>query len=153
MIRDGEIGQRLAPRFLVVIRMPEEFSRKQRVARQIQRELAIIIQREISDAHLGMVTVSAVKLSRDLAHAKVFVTFFCAGKQTTESSLKSLKQHGPKIRMALSRKVRLRLTPKIQFMYDTSVFEGRRMSNIVSSTIEEDNKKRNRFTTSEDERP
>ena len=53
-----------------------EFSRTDRVAQQIQKEIAVILQREIKDPRLGMVTVSAVEVSRDLSYAKVFITVF-----------------------------------------------------------------------------
>ena len=53
--------------------MPREFSRPQRVSEQLQRELALLIQRELKDPRLGMVTVAAVDVSRDLAYATVYV--------------------------------------------------------------------------------
>ncbi|WP_417700132.1 30S ribosome-binding factor RbfA, partial [Pseudoalteromonas lipolytica] len=53
-----------------------EFSRTDRVAQQIQKEIAVILQREIKDPRLGMVTVSAVEVSRDLSYAKGFITVF-----------------------------------------------------------------------------
>ena len=59
--------------------MAQEYSRTQRVADQIQRELAALIQREVKDPRVGMATVSAVEVSRDLSHAKVFVTIFNGG--------------------------------------------------------------------------
>ncbi|TNH22747.1 30S ribosome-binding factor RbfA, partial [Testudinibacter sp. TR-2022] len=55
--------------------MAREFSRSQRVAQEIKKEIAIILQREVKDPRIGMVTVSDVELSRDLVYAKVFVTF------------------------------------------------------------------------------
>ena len=56
--------------------MSRDFSRTDRVAQEIQKEVAMIIQREVKDPRLGMVTVNAVEVTRDLAYAKVFVTFF-----------------------------------------------------------------------------
>ena len=61
--------------------MSKEFSRTQRVSQQLQKELAMILQREVRDSRLGMVTISDVEVSRDLAYAKVFVTFLCVGEQ------------------------------------------------------------------------
>ena len=54
--------------------MAKEFSRASRVAQQLQREVAVILQREVKDPRIGMVTVSDVEVSGDLQHAKVFVT-------------------------------------------------------------------------------
>ena len=58
--------------------MPAEFSRTQRLGEQIQRDLATLIQRELKDPRLGMVTVNFVKLSKDLSYADVNVTVLVA---------------------------------------------------------------------------
>lgn len=55
--------------------MARDFSRSQRVSQEMQKEIAIILQREVKDPRIGMATVSGVEISRDLAYAKVFVTF------------------------------------------------------------------------------
>jgi len=122
--------------------MSKEFSRSQRVAQQLQKELAMILQREIRDSRLGMVTISEVKVSRDLAYAKVFVTFLCIGEQTPESCLNALKEHEYHIRMLLGKQIRLRLTPEIHFIYDDTLVEGMRMSNLVSDVISTDERKK-----------
>ena len=121
--------------------MSKEFSRTQRVAQQLQKELAMILQREVRDSRLGMVTISDVEVSRDLAYAKVFVTFLCVGEQTPESSLAALKEHEPQLRMMLGKRIRLRLTPEIRFTYDNTLVEGMRMSNLVSEVVSEDKRK------------
>ena len=54
--------------------MAKEFSRTQRIGDQMQRELALLIQREIKDPRLGLITITAVDVSRDLSHAKIFIT-------------------------------------------------------------------------------
>jgi len=72
--------------------MAQEYSRTQRVADQIQRELAALIQREVKDPRVGMATVSAVEVSRDLSHAKVFVTILNGDEDQQEitESVKAL---------------------------------------------------------------
>ncbi|MGL4626295.1 MAG: 30S ribosome-binding factor RbfA, partial [Plesiomonas shigelloides] len=55
--------------------MAKEFSRSKRVAQELQKEIAVILQREVKNPQIGMVTVSGVEVSRDLAYAKIFVTF------------------------------------------------------------------------------
>ena len=86
--------------------MSKEFSRTQRVSQQLQKELALILQREVRDSRIGMVTISDVEVSRDLAYAKVFVTFLCIGEQTPESCLAALKEHEVPVRMALGKRIR-----------------------------------------------
>lgn len=72
--------------------MAREFSRTQRVAQEMQKEIAIILQREVKDPRVGMATVSGVEVSRDLAYAKVFVTFLNDGEpETVKSGLKALQ--------------------------------------------------------------
>jgi ribosome-binding factor A len=118
--------------------MSKEFSRTQRVSQQLQKELAVILQREIRDSRIGMVTISDVEVSRDLAYAKVFVTFLCVGEQTPESSLNALKEHEAHIRMMLGKRIRLRLTPEVRFTYDNTLVEGMRMSNLVTEVVSND---------------
>ncbi|AAW84982.1 30s ribosome binding factor [Aliivibrio fischeri ES114] len=121
--------------------MSKEFSRTQRVSQQLQKELAVMLQREVRDSRIGMVTISDVEVSRDLAYAKVFVTFFCVGEQTPESSLAALKEHEPSLRMMLGKRIRLRLTPEIRFTYDNTLVEGMRMSNLVTDVVNTDKRK------------
>lgn len=122
--------------------MSKDFSRTQRVAQQLQKELAMILQREIRDSRLGMVTISEVKVSRDLSYAKVYVTFLCVGEQTPESCLQALREHEVPVRMMLGKRIRLRLTPEIRFMYDDTLVEGMRMSNLVSEVVNQDKRKK-----------
>ena len=121
--------------------MSKEFSRTQRVSQQLQKELALILQREVRDSRIGMVTISDVEVSRDLAYAKVFVTFLCVGEQTPESCLNALKEHEVPVRMALGKRIRHRLTPEVRFTYDNTLVEGMRMSNLVSEVLNDDKRK------------
>ncbi len=81
------------------------------------------------------------KSLRDLAYAKVFVTFLCVGEQTPESCLAALREHEVHIRMMLGKRIRLRLTPEIRFYYDNTLVEGMRMSNLVTEVVNSDKQK------------
>ncbi|MGL9769382.1 MAG: 30S ribosome-binding factor RbfA [Sodalis sp. (in: enterobacteria)] len=119
--------------------MAKEYSRTQRVAQEIHKEIAIILLREIKDPRIEMVTVSGVKLSRDLAYAKVFITFL--NKNTPEqvkTSVLALQDAVGFIRILLSKAMRLRVIPELTFFYDNSLLEGMRMSNLVSNVVEND---------------
>jgi ribosome-binding factor A len=131
--------------------MSKDYSRTQRVSGELQKALALILQREIRDSRLGMVTISEVKVSRDLSYAKVYVTFLCVGEQTPESCLKALKEHQVHIRMLLGKQIRLRLTPEINFVYDESLVEGMRMSNLVSEVVNSDKEKKDASGRGEEE--
>ncbi|HNI37004.1 MAG TPA: 30S ribosome-binding factor RbfA, partial [Pseudomonadales bacterium] len=69
--------------------MAQEYSRTQRVGDYLKRELALLIQQELRDPRVGMVNINEVEVSRDLAHAKVFVTF--VGDRTDEINTQALK--------------------------------------------------------------
>lgn len=123
--------------------MAREFSRTQRVAQEMQKEIAIILQREVKDPRVGMATVSGVEVSRDLAYAKVFVTFLNDGEaETVKTGLKALQDASGFIRMLLGKAMRLRVVPELTFAYDASLVEGMRMSNLVSNVVKDDEARR-----------
>ena len=119
--------------------MAREFSRAQRVAQEIKKEIAVILQREVKDPRIGMVTVSDVEVSRDLAYAKIFVTFlFDEDEQQIEQGMLGLHKASPYIRSLLGKAMRLRIVPELRFVYDNSLVEGMRMSNLVTKVINQD---------------
>jgi len=124
--------------------MAKEFGRQQRVSQELQKEIAIILQREIKDPRLGMmVTVSGVEVSRDLAYAKVFVTFLNdKDEEAVQNGLKALKEASGYIRTLVGKAMRLRIVPELTFFYDNSLIEGMRMSNLVSNVIKSDVERR-----------
>lgn len=92
--------------------MAREFSRSDRVAQELQKEIAIILQREVKDPRIGMVTVSDVEISRDLAYAKVFVTFlFDSDESAVERGLEGLNKASGYIRTLVGKAMRLRIVP------------------------------------------
>ena len=122
--------------------MAREFKRSDRVAQEIQKEIAVILQREVKDPRIGMVTVSDVEVSSDLAYAKVFVTFlFDHDEHANTQGMKGLEIAAPSNRTFLVKTMRLRIVPEIRFIYDESLVEGMRMSNLVSNVIREDEAK------------
>ncbi|MCW9709301.1 30S ribosome-binding factor RbfA [Avibacterium sp. 21-586] len=122
--------------------MAREFKRSDRVAQELQKEIAVILQREVKDPRIGMVTVSDVEVSPDLAYAKVFVTFlFDQDDSVIESGMKGLEKASPYIRSLLAKAMRLRIVPELRFVYDKSLVEGMRMSNLVSEVIRDDEKR------------
>ncbi|MGL4931423.1 MAG: 30S ribosome-binding factor RbfA [Plesiomonas sp.] len=122
--------------------MAKEFGRSKRVAQELQKEVAIILQREVKNPQIGMVTVSSVEVSRDLAYAKVFVTFLFDDSEAIASGLKSLRDSTGYIRTLVGKAMRLRIVPELRFEYDQSLTEGMRMSNLVTSVVKEDDRRR-----------
>ncbi|QJD60256.1 30S ribosome-binding factor RbfA [Pseudomonas sp. gcc21] len=119
--------------------MAKEYSRTQRVADQMQRELAQLIHREVRDPRIGMVTLTAVEVSRDLAHAKVYLTLM--GEATEEDiaqNLSALKDAAGFLRVQLGRSMKLRSVPQLHFHYDESVRRGVHLSSLIERAVEED---------------
>lgn len=131
--------------------MPREFSRPQRVAQEMQKELAMILQREIKDPRLVMVTVSGVEMSRDLAYAKVFVTFLDDDEHAVKEGLNALSDASGYIRSLLGKAMRLRIVPELTFAYDNSLVEGMRMSNLLTEVVRNDEKRREGAKKDKDE--
>ena len=118
--------------------MAREYARTDRVGQQIQKEIAIILMREIKDPRLQMTTVSAVEVTRDLAYAKIFVTFFNDKPDEIKASLEVLADAEGYIRSLLGKRLRARIMPHLRFVYDSSMSEGVRMSALVDQAVASD---------------
>ncbi|WP_461536093.1 30S ribosome-binding factor RbfA [Spongorhabdus nitratireducens] len=117
--------------------MAKEFTRSRRVSDQIQRELAGIIQLEMKDPRLGMVTVSGVDVTRDMSYAKVFVTFLGLDTQKEiDQALEILNEASGFLRSLLAKGIRMRATPQLRFQYDASLRRGRELSSLIDRAME-----------------
>jgi len=110
----------------------KEFSRTQRVSEQVQRELADIIRREISHPDLGMLTVTGVDISPDLKSARIYVTVL-GGSLSVEKTVQHLNDATGQLRYHLSQRLTTRTTPRLQFVYDSSVEYGSHLSALIDS--------------------
>jgi len=121
-----------------------DFSRIQRVADQIQRELASLIQLEMKDPRLGMVTVSAVDLSRDMSYADIFVTVLeQEDKAKREQTLAILTKGAGFLRGRLGHLIKLRIVPTLRFHYDESISRGQHLSALIDKAVQEDRQRTN----------
>jgi len=118
--------------------MAREYARTDRVGQQIQKEIATILMREIKDPRLSMTTVSSVEVTRDLAYAKIFVTFFDDDIEKIKSSVEVLNEAEGYIRSLLAKRLRARIMPHLRFVYDQSMAEGVRMSALVDQAVASD---------------
>ncbi|MFC0444472.1 30S ribosome-binding factor RbfA [Pseudidiomarina halophila] len=118
--------------------MAKDYSRTERVGQQYQREIALILQREIKDPRVSMVTVSDVEVSRDLAYAKVFVTFMQDDEEQVKQALKVLNNAAGFVRSLLGKRVKARIMPELRFVHDPSLNEGIRMSKLVDEAVRRD---------------
>ena len=120
--------------------MSAEFSRSQRLGEQIQRDLALLIQRELKDPRVGMVTVSFVELSRDLSYADVNVTVLVPQDLDEKiiESLSILNEAASFLRMELGRGLKLRKVPHLRFHYDDSLKRGARINKLIHEALKSD---------------
>lgn len=116
--------------------MPRNFNRSERVAGLLRRELAQLIQMEIKDPGVGLVSVSDVEVSRDLAHAKVFVTVFDPGKAA--DSIRALKRAAGFLRSRLGSELKMRNIPELHFVHDDSVETGQRLDDLIEKAVRAD---------------
>ena len=119
--------------------MPREFPRTRRVGEQIQRELADLIRSELKDPRLGMVSISAVQVSRDMGHAKVYVSVLGTEEQSAES-VKVLKHAAGFLRHKLGKLLHMRVIPELHFFLDRSLEEGARLGALINEAIASDRK-------------
>lgn len=119
--------------------MPKEFSRQIRVADQIQRVLAQLIQTEINDPRLGLVNINDVEVSRDYANARVFVTFVGDEAQAeVEQSIAILNSAAGFLRSLLAKRLNSRTTPRLRFVYDKTSVEGQRLNQLINQAVAKD---------------
>ena len=117
--------------------MPKDYSRAQRIAEQIQREMAELIRLELKDPRVGLVTITGVEVTQDYEHAKVFFTLLGEPQQAVDS-LAGLQRASGFLRSQLSRRMQLRIIPQLHFIYDESVERGIHLSKLIDEAITQD---------------
>ena len=116
--------------------MPREFNRSERVAGTLRRELAQLIQKEVKDPEVGFIGLSDVEVSRDISHAKIYVTVFEAEKAV--ASIKALNKAAGYLRMRLGQEMRIRSVPQLHFEHDASVETGLQMDSLIEAAVASD---------------
>lgn len=119
--------------------MTSNFKRTDRIAEMMQRMLAQLIQQEIKDPRLPhLITISAVNVSRDLSHAKVYFTALNADPKQTAAILNTAASY---LRSSLARSMTLRTVPQLHFVYDESIEYGKRLSRLIDEVNVSDDEK------------
>lgn len=121
--------------------MAREFGRAQRIADFLKRELALLIQNELRDPRIGMVSVNDVQVSRDLSYAKIFVTFLGVdGEEQASEPLAVLNRAAGFLRSQIAVDSNMRIIPKLRFHFDSSIERGRHLSSLIAQAVEADQK-------------
>ena len=119
--------------------MPREFTRSDRVSDAIQRILGQVIAQEVRDPRIGLVNINAVTVTRDMAYAKVYVTF--VGSETEAESVAAasvLNKASGFLRGFIAKELIMRSVPKLQFIYDKTAIRGQELSYLIDRAVRED---------------
>lgn len=117
--------------------MAKAFSRSSRIAEQMRRELADLLQFEVKDPRVGMVTITEVKVTGDMAHAKVYYS----AKEGTPELQKGLEKSSGFLRTQVAKRMLLRTVPQLHFEYDASADYGMKMSQLIDEALGQDSNK------------
>ncbi len=119
--------------------MAKEYSRTERVADYLQRELAGLIQHEVRDPRVGMVSITGVNVSRDLGHARVYYTSLESdSSEEAAETTEALNRAAGFMRSALSRDSSMRSVPQLRFYFDSSVGRGRDLEDLIRRAADAD---------------
>jgi ribosome-binding factor A len=113
--------------------------RTHRVAEQLQHELADLLRTQVKDPRVGMVTVTAVDVSADMAHAKVYFTTL-SGIAHSKDAVAALARTAGFLRSQLSQRLDLFTVPQLHFVYDDSIESGMRLSKLIDEAVADDRK-------------
>ena len=111
--------------------------RQQQVADAIQKEVSVLIQRELKDPRLGFVTVTRAEVSPDLHYARVFVSILGTPEEQ-QASMKALQSAAGFLRHELGSRLTMRYIPALQFRADVSIAHSDRIARLLSELESED---------------
>ena len=112
--------------------MRRAHGRPQKLGDLIQRELSELLQRELRDPRVGMITITGVDVAPDFSHAKVFFTTL--SEEHIADATAGLQRAAGFLRSQLAKRIKLYTTPQLRFEYDQSVERGDRLSRLIDST-------------------
>lgn len=108
---------------------PVSVPRSERIREEFKRETSDIL-RKMKDPRIGFVSVTDVELSRDLRHAKIFVSIY-GDEEEKQTTLAALTHAQGFVRTELGQRIRLRYTPEITFRLDDSIERGDRINRLL----------------------
>lgn len=127
--------------------MPKGYSRTDRIAEQIQRELAQLLRLELKDPRVGMITLTSVEVTRDYSHAKVFYTTFGGKNNAVQEGLEHASGY---LRSQLAHAMKLRIMPQLHFIYDPSIERGANLSRLIDQAVASDQLSQNPLNATSD---
>ncbi len=120
--------------------MGKDFKRTDRIAEQIQRELAVIALREIKDPRVGMVNFTFVEVSRDLAYAKIYLTILGQDDPVKiNETIAVLNRAAGFLRTLLAQRIQLRIMPHLKFIYDETQVKAHHLQSLIDQAVSQIN--------------
>ncbi|WP_343192006.1 30S ribosome-binding factor RbfA [Buchnera aphidicola (Formosaphis micheliae)] len=115
-----------------------EYHRSYKIEQELKKQLATIIQYQLRDPRLNIIiTISDVKITRDFSCAKIFFTTLNNKVENIQTIISILKNASGFIRILLSKNIKLRIVPKLYFMYDDSFVYGMKITNLINNITKE----------------
>lgn len=115
--------------------MPKGYARTDRIAEQIQREVAQLLRLEVKDPRVRMITLTGVEVTKDYSHAKVFYTTLDG---VSDAIQKGLEHASGYLRSQLAHSMKLRIMPQLHFVYDPSIERGAHLSQLIDQAVASD---------------
>ena len=116
--------------------MKRRMDRTHRIADLVQQSLAHVLLRDMGDSRFRLVTVAGVVVTRDLSHAKIYVSVFSEDQAEIKAIITALNNANKSIRYHLAHMVTLRIVPELKFVYDASTAHGFHISHLIDAALE-----------------
>ncbi len=115
--------------------MPKGYTRTDRIAEQIQREVAQLLRLDVKDPRVRMITLTGVEVTKDYSHAKVFYTTLDGVSDAVQQGLEHASGY---LRSQLAHSMKLRIMPQLHFIYDPSIERGAHLSQLIDQAVASD---------------
>jgi len=115
--------------------MPKGYVRTDRIAEQIQREVAQLLRLEVKDPRVRMITLTGVEVTKDYSHAKIFYTALGGESTAVQQGLEHASGY---LRSQLAHSMKLRIMPQLHFVYDPSIERGAHLSQLIDQAVASD---------------
>ena len=106
-----------------------------RINEEVKKEISNLIRDDIKDPRLtAMISVTAVKVTKDLRYAKVYVSIFAKNEEEKKPNLEALNSAEGFVRKEIGHRINLRYTPQIIFELDDSIYYGMHIDSLIEKT-------------------
>lgn len=121
----------------------KNFSRAERIEEQIKRDLSQIIFKELKNPNVKLISLTAVEITPDYAHAKIFFTTFDDTPEKIEIVQNALNHAAGFLRKELGKGLHLHTLPSLHFVFDNSLLQGQAMDKIIQQAMQKTNQSSN----------